>query len=208
MWIGAISGGGSGNLNAEASISNCYNKANINVVQNNTTVALYVGGIHGGSSNMSINNCYNTGNITGDYKGTADFRVGGIAGTVTTLSRCYNLGKIEGKKPTGPMVGGIAGGGGSGGVEYCCNIGEITYQGSSADCVGTLIGLIGGTLTNSYSLKNAQLNGIGLNYGGIATEPTKLNTVAEMPTVLEIVGNGFKADTNNINNGYPILSWQ
>jgi len=91
--------------------------------------------------------------------------------------------------------------------EYCCNIGTINYEVKSSSCIGTLTGYLEGTLPNSYTLNHAMLNGIGFNASS-APEPTKVNTVAEMPTVLEIVGSGFKADSNNINNGYPILSWQ
>ena len=122
------------------------------------------------------------------------------------MSKCYNIGPVNGKSSTAnPWVGGIAGIASS--VDYCCNIGNIIYEGTNKTFVGTLLGYTEGTLSNSYALTNAQLNGIGKNWSS-TPEPTKVNTVAEMPTVLEIVGNGFKADTNNINNGYPILSWQ
>lgn len=29
-----------------------------------------------------------------------------------------------------------------------------------------------------------------------------------MPTIISVVDRGFIEDTNNISNGYPILSWQ
>jgi len=140
--------------------------------------------------------------------GTRNIGVAGIVGTGGTLSRCYNLGKIEGKRASGdPWVGGVVGQTDYN-VEYCCNVGNIIYTGDSTKYVGTLGGRMSvDKVSNSYTLTNAQLNGVGTNY----SEPAglvKANTAAEMPTVLEIVGNGFKADTNNINNGYPILSWQ
>jgi len=211
LAIGGIAGSGNTALNTEASVSNCYNKININAVQNSSASNgrhLYVGGIVANANNMYIENCYNSGNLTGEQmNGTRNIGVGGITGIGSPLSRCYNLGKIEGKKVSGnPSVGGISGGV-SKNVEYCCNVGEVIYEGTSAYTVGTLLGYTEGTLSNSYALTNAQLNGIGKNWSS-TPEPTKVNTVAEMPTILEIVGNGFKADTNNINNGYPILSWQ
>lgn len=30
----------------------------------------------------------------------------------------------------------------------------------------------------------------------------------EMTEILQVIGENFKADDNNINNGYPILNWQ
>ena len=30
----------------------------------------------------------------------------------------------------------------------------------------------------------------------------------EMKNILEVIGENFKADSNNINNGYPLLKWQ
>ena len=208
IWVGTIAGGGANTLNAEASISNCYNKTNVNAVMSSSK-ELNVGGILGGGVNLPINNCYNIGNISATHNSTGQIHVGGILALGNgRISKCYNIGKINGKMTSGtPRTGGVIGAYSTGDVDYCCNIGNITYEGTSAKYVGTLLGLTEGTLSNSYALTNATLNGIGRNYSS-TSEPTKVNTVAEMPTVLEIVGNGFKADTNNINNGYPILNWQ
>lgn len=124
----------------------------------------------------------------------------------TTISNCYNLGKVEGIQTSStPWIGGIAGT--SRNMVNCYNTGEVIYEGVSAKYVGTLVGATDGSVTNSYTLTNSTLNGIGRNYTG-TPEPTKVDSVSQMPTVLEIVGDAFKEDTNNINNGHPILNWQ
>ena len=206
VYFGGIAGGGSNKINSEASITNCYNKTNINAVMNSTG-SMYIGGIIAGKLILPVSNCYNLGNISGEQKGTSKLSVGGVVGNGSgMIDRCYNIGKIEGKQPDSmPRVGGISGG--CGDAEYICNVGEIIYEGTSTKYVGTLLGLTEGTVSNSYTLTNETLNGIGRNYSS-TPEPTKVDTVAEMPTILEIVGEGFKEDTNNINNGYPILTWQ
>lgn len=205
---GGISGGSKGSADLYNVIKNCYNKININVIKEGTNSEhiLAIGGIIGSSSNTEIKNCYNTGNIVGKYSNGSP-KVGGIAGYGATLaSKCYNLGEILGTSSIeNPVVGGIVAQGQS--IESCCNIGLVSYEGASTKYVGVIIGAITETVTNSYFLNNTELNGIGRNYSN-ATEPTKVDSVNEMPTVLDIVGDAFKADTNNINKGYPILSWQ
>ena len=39
---------------------------------------------------------------------------------------------------------------------------------------------------------------------------TEWDSLDDFPSVLDVVNNegAFKADTNNINDGYPILEWQ
>jgi len=205
LRVGGIAGALNDSFSSQVCISNCYNKVNINITNLEASV-IYIGGIAGGNSRGLISNCYNVGTLVGQETVNKTLYLGGIVGGSGNVSKCYNIGPVNGKSSTAnPWVGGIAGIASS--VDYCCNIGTVAYEGPSSNYVGTILGATEGTLSNSYALTNATLNGIGKNWS-LAPEPTKLNTVAEMPTVLEIVGNAFKADTNNINNGYPILSWQ
>ena len=37
---------------------------------------------------------------------------------------------------------------------------------------------------------------------------TEAKTSDELKKCYELLGNAFKEDVNNINNGYPLLSWQ
>ena len=47
----------------------------------------------------------------------------------------------------------------------------------------------------------------GVGQGGNDTT-IKIDDENDMPDMLLILGNGFKEDIDNINNGYPILSWE
>ena len=140
-----------------------------------------VGSIRGGSI-VDIRNCYSTGNLTnvkGGIVGTTGDRYSNL--TTITLDNCYFKGRIDYSTSYNPPV---------------------------------IDGLVGNktdktTITNSkYLEKSLYVNGeLQPDDENAATEE-EMNTY--MKSVLEVVnGDGaFKEDTNNINNGYPILSWQ
>lgn len=43
---------------------------------------------------------------------------------------------------------------------------------------------------------------------GATLNGTDAKTSDELKKCYELLGSAFKEDTNNINNGYPILDWQ
>ena len=59
-----------------------------------------------------------------------------------------------------------------------------------------------------YYLKGTYDVGVGESEN--STGVIQLDSIEDFPSVLDVVnGEGaFKEDTNNINNGYPILEWQ
>lgn len=132
----------------------------------------------------------------------------GVFGAGTAELYClYNLGQISVSCPNGlPVVGGVAGSINSLTSGY--NVGVISYETAGTKRIGAVIGALVQECTNTYYLNNTELNGIGRKYNNNAVQPTKVETIDEMATVLEIMGDEFKEDTNNINNGYPILKWQ
>lgn len=198
--VGGISGTGK-----ESVIKNCYNLANVSGVMKSGWDCA-VGGILGSTNTTIVENCYNLGQVSGANV-SKNVIVGGIVGyTNAVVKNSYNVGKINGNRPDGPYVGGVVGHARSN-VDKVCNIGEITYEGQTKKYVATLVGAINGSLSNSYALTNSELNGIGRNYSS-TPEPTKVDSVSQMPSILEIVGEAFKEDTYNINNGYPVLNWQ
>jgi len=208
LRIGGVVGSSLGNNNVNNEIKNCYNKVNIEVTRNETTSkATYVGGLVCNTTNTRITNCYNVGNVSGNYSnGGANLVVGGLVGYGCTQgTNLYNLGEVFGSTTQETIVGGVIGLGKN--IEKCYNTGLVTYEASSTKRIGAVIGTISGTQTNSYYLNNTELNGIGRNYNG-TPQPTKVEKIEDMPTVLSVVGSEFKADTNNINGGYPILNWQ
>lgn len=185
-------------------IKNCY--SSIDCVNTNTFYTELINLIDYNESTVktTIENCYNPSGII----------VGRIdRGATVDIKNCYALGNVTGVR------GGIVG---SSGDRYnnlttitldnCYFKGRIDYTTdySSYDVDG-LVGDRGDkvTITNSkYLEKSLYLNGeLQPDDENAATEE-EMNTY--MKSVLEVVnGDGaFKEDTNNINNGYPILSWQ
>ena len=178
-----IVGGISGNGLEGTIINGCYNFGNIEATNIDNNISTNAGGIVGfndGSKGEGIvTNCYNVGTIKG-----LTANIGGIIGLNRgVLQNSYNIGTIEN---TGEKLGGIVG-----------SNNRFVYEGQE---------LIGKT-TNSYCLENGSINAFGENTG-IAGEECSTKTSSELKNLASTLGSAFKADTNNINNGYPILSWQ
>ena len=175
-------------------IKNCYNKGNCEGVDQ-------IGGIIG-TSEGTIENCYNTGNIkSGDD-------VGGIVaiGNSTSISNCYNLGNLEGYS-----IGGITSVSNYI-ISNCYNSGRFSLLngGISAGIVRSSGNI--SKLENNYYLTGTDT--LGVKYDG-SFEVTKdkagsYEATDTMPSVISVINgeNAFIEDTKNINNGYPILSWQ
>ena len=129
-----------------------------------------------------ISNIFNLGKITGNDN-TKNLRIGGIIGRVnpdidTNITNSYNTGKIETENNISKYLGSI--------------VGDFKEM----------------KLSNCYYLKGTY--DIAVGESGSSIGITELDDISKFPSVLEVVnGEGaFKEDVNNINNGYPILSWQ
>lgn len=162
-------------------ITECYNKANIVVVDpgNNLTVS-YVGGITGGVNHekSKISYCYNTGNISSTGCWT-----GGISSGLTrgaTLENCYNKGNItvEGNKNQPVYEGGIIGntycdnnyGKKICKMSNCYNLGEVNCKKSGN--YRHIAGVMGYIQTGYTQMENCYNQGrvssvTGANVGGI-----------------------------------------
>ncbi|HMM07461.1 MAG TPA: hypothetical protein PKD52_12490, partial [Clostridiales bacterium] len=195
-YLGAIAG------NHKGLIQNCQNKIAV-------SGANYCGGITGGNTGYIINSC-NTGTIV-----STGNRVGGIAGESTgNINRCYNTADVStSSASSSAYIGGLTGGG----------VSTIIRSYSSGNVVGkgTYCGGIcgfedfskNGTYSDCYYLKtdtvNNKLFAIGLSktptsdFTGTASKKE-----AELKALAPQLGSAFTADTENRNNGYPLLKWQ
>ena len=179
---------------------------------------------------LNIKNSYNVGNITSNDKQFGAGIIGYLGYKTSTIENCYNLGNLSVGIQSGGIVGGL-----QGLVENTYNIGNITGNSDRGGIVGQVftetspviknnynIGIInngGGIIDAYYGDKNDYLiqNNFYLqgsaNYGvsflqsNTGAEPLSQE---EMPSVISVINgdNAFVEDTNNINNGYPILKWQ
>lgn len=115
---------------------------------------------------------------------------------------CYNNGQISGSAQVGGIIGYLDN---SDTVENkvarCYNIGEL----SGSSDVGWIAGIARDTtFTNCYYPAEWWI--VGNEYSGVTYKYCYEKTDAQLKNMT--LGSNWKADTNNINNGYPILSWQ
>ena len=174
-------------------------------VRGNRSVGSVVGKIGKTEANNSgdsadgavIENCANFASVSGtDSKGT-----GGIVGAAWNggvVRNCYNSGTVNN---TRSAYGGIAGENEIALIN-CYNAGEVTGAGTSAAIATDS----GGSYENCYWLDTTADTGV---YGAGA-DGVQSRTSAEMKSeeFLKALGSAFAQDTRNINNGYPVLTWQ
>ena len=185
-------GGICGNLSIDSKVEESYN---IGIVKGDS----YIGGISGYvQENSMIYMCYNEGMVSGNKT------IGGISGGSyrnSSLKSVYNTGNITGQLNN---IGGIVGINDNSDLIYdSYNIGNII--GENASQIGSIIGNVQGnnSAKNCYYLENT-VNGSN----GNTIDGSTPKTSEEFKYLFTKLGKNFKEDTNNINNGYPILQWQ
>ncbi len=179
------------------SILNCHNTAKI-------TGYNFVGGIVGCNLSL-IECCYNNAPISG----TAN-SVGGIAGTHQggKINFCYNTASIEGANYVGGIVGSIYGNP----ILSCYSTASL----SGDSPIGGIAGYIGYYGSASYSFFNEDyFNGstVGELFMGSSASTSAPQTMeymksADFVTLINNDRSYWVEDTEGINDGYPILSWQ
>ena len=211
--------GGIATILRNGKIMNCYNTGKIEGKGTNST---YIGGILGNTTadneNNEIRNCYNIGEIifSGEVDNSEIF-IGGIVGYSinTNISNVYNAKeiKINGQN-SNIRIGGLCATFLRETIANGYNIGNIIAENTTSENIGGVIGSTSSTviLKNCYYLKGTYLKAIGLTYGLTEenNDTTELENLTDFPNILEVINsdNVFKEDTNNINNGNPILAWQ
>lgn len=195
------------------SVSKCFNEAKLSI---DTTGTCYMGGLFGylrieANVSILIDECYNKGNIY-CYNATGG-NIGGIEGYRywggSTEQNTYNTGNIYLSNVQKLNVGGLNGYMNGNTTTNCYNIGEIIATNVDNCNIG---GLIGATNSNDGRVKNCYYY-IQSEYPGVAKLPNsnvggKDRFNPNLKNMSEILGDKFITDTNNINNGYPILKWQ
>lgn len=188
---------------------NCYYTGEIVVTGENSGIK----NISGIGDAKSISNCYNIGNIKVyfDNENADQLYVAGImVGGENSIQNCYNLGEIECKNNK-IYIAGIEANAQNGEINNCYSIGKLNAEGNTI----TLGALTGHTrnqvITNSKWLAGTADKAIGSESTNVTkNDIEQISNIEDMPTLLSVINseNSFEEDTNNINNGYPILSWQ
>lgn len=199
----------------QQTISHCLNTGTIT----GTGYAAGITGRSGGEPTL-IESCANTGKITGRYAG------GIVAVSFGEITDCYNTGDVTGSE----FVGGIAGSHNPwqfpnthnyavGKVSNCYTTGKVTGSGDNAT-IGAAVGkLHTGNIVSLeqttyrdfqvYALEGTCAQLVGQKSEN-AKDTTAFKTAAELKSdaMLTTLGDAFKKDAGNVNNGYPVLVWQ
>mgnify|MGYP004491939951 CR=1 FL=1 len=203
-------------------ISNCYNAA--------TVSGEGAGGIVNFTDNSNIKNCYNIGIINGNSKqfsgGIVDYF--GNSNNKSIIRNVYNTGEVSCKINAAGIAGGL-----QGIIENSYNFGAVNGDYCSGGTAGQMFTYTYPIIKNSYNVAKSSGGGIAgcpyesyeyklnnnyylkdtADYGFYyfkSDEGAEPLSQDEMPNVMSVINgdNAFVEDTNNINNGYPILKWQ
>ena len=228
--------GGICGSHASGTIKQCYNSGNITVTE--TVAYGGVFGISGSvplkkHTSKIIELCYNAGSITMNSN-EHNTRAAGIGeatafstDSVAIIRNCYNKGVITnnylGSEASSYTVSaGIAGQveNANSSVYNCYNIGNLVITANNdhnRECRrGGIAGCrvnINSSVNNCYYLETTANKeyGPGTGIGSIdRVEESKGNPInsQQLKNLATTLGTSFKEDSNNINNGYPILIWQ
>lgn len=199
----------------QQTISRCLNTGTIT----GTSYAAGITGVSKGEPTL-IESCANTGTITGANAG------GIVAVSYGEITDCYNTGDVTGSA----VAGGIAASHNPwqfpnthnyavGKVSNCYTTGKVTGSSDNAT-IGAAVGKLhtGGIVSleqttyrdfQVYALEGTCAQLVGEKNEN-AKDFTAFKTSDELKSdaMLTTLGDGFKKDAGNINNGYPVLVWQ
>ncbi len=166
-----------------------------------------VGGVCAGivarGNNVSISDSYNKASIVGSSQVGS---ILGYSGGTNSIENCYNTGSLQlnTSSGTGKHIGGIAGYFTSGYLRYSYNVGNVSTTVTGLTTLGGILGVAGPTITHGYYLdESIDFN----NNVGIALSASDLKSSNTLNN-LNNGGNAWVADTQNRNNGFPILNWE
>ena len=199
-WSSGNSAGGICGEN-RGTIEKCINRGNLNI-------SCWIGGGLAGESlfGAQIKECANFGNLTTDYASNENYAptMGGICGKLwsASITDCYNAGtayKDNTNAKCHRAAGIVANYQDTTSVQNCYNIGAINSNVSYSP--RALFGSESITGINCYYDTTASISSDDVGTG-LSTEEMKASNFAAQ------LGDAYTTDTNNINNGYPVLRWQ
>ncbi len=202
---------------SKGTIENCMFSGKITNNYSSGSTAGIVGRAKNGNT---IKNCVSDADIACKGVGYIQtLNLGGIAGyTYGTVENCYFTGTIYANPDkSNEAIGGIVGALNNGAVlRNCYTTAKVT---GPAAGIGAVIGLLGaassysdtpaGVVSNVHYLSGICAKAISED-GGAGTAGTTGHAAADMKTGLfaYTLGGAFNQDSANINNGYPVLTWQ
>mgnify|MGYP002543204586 CR=1 FL=1 len=206
---------GTGGLIGKVSGSTTVNSCGVTGAVKNTYSAsnygTYVGGLVGLiAGNCTVNNSFSSCDVSNSGASVLG-STGGLIGKTSNysldISNCYSLGSVTGNKG---YAGGLTG------YVYCsasCKhnysncyaAGKVTLTRATSNACGFAYSYAstGFTFTNCYYNNTTNSKGFNKTLSGIIEKSSD-----ELKTLAGTLGDAYRSDTQGINNGYPILSWQ
>lgn len=200
-----------GKVSGSTTVENC----GVTGTASNTSTSsspVYVGGLIGYlTGNCTVTNSYSQATVSNTNSASSS-STGGFLGKTSnyctlTVKNCYSSGDVTANK-------GYAGG--FTGYVYCSSsykhiyencyaAGTVQVTGASSNACGFAYSYAysGYTFTTCYYNNSANTSGCNRSDAGIAGKTTD-----ELKDLALTLGDAFQPDTVNLNNGYPILSWQ
>lgn len=205
--IGGIAGSSSG------TVTGCANYAEVTGSENiGGVVGLFDG--TGDDAANTIQNSFNKGKVNAKQNsGSKNQGIGGILGAASrnaslTIRNCYNTEGIQGAAET-KYLGGIAGILYKGSIQNTYTTGTVSALEAAAVIAGYLGAEADAVCTDSLFLEG---NNDTLYYReGIAvtaTDEKKTSDELKGSDALLVLGEGFLADDNGMNGGYPVIKGQ
>ena len=195
----SCAGGIVGNI-SEGQVIRCINVGNLLLRCSNG------GGIAGENNKGIVNECVNKGNITSDDP-IVYYEIAGLVGSAVynaIITNSYNIGNINLTKDsynnhTGSVAGLVSKENENGKIENCYNAGSITISSyvSGYSAFGSSVSIA----TNCYY--NNETSSLTEN-----TATGRTTSEMKSASFVSQLGSSYVADTKNINNGYPVLSWE
>lgn len=193
--------------NTQGSLIRCENRGRV-VANGQTTSSCGAAGIVM-DNNSVVAQCYNKGSISNTGTAMNNLYTAGVVGFNTgDIDAVYNTGEVisTGKTKNYSYSTGISGYN-SGDVQNCYNVGSISNTGTAGGliCAAGLIGYNKGNVSNLYCLENTSTSDVAYNYGVKDKIAVKTSQEMTSDSFVALLGDSYRKDISNENQGYPLL---
>lgn len=204
-------GGLIGKVSGATTITNCGVTGTVSNTATSTSSAVYIGGLVGyQAANLTINDSYTTCKVTSSnlYSSSSTGGLIGKESNSCTLSatNCYTTGAVTAAKGYAGGMSGYIYCSASDKHSYtnCYTAGSVTVTGAASNAYGFAYSYA----STGYNFTNCYYNSINAKGCNKTDATITAKTSNELIALADTLGKGFRADTQKINNGYPILDWQ
>ena len=194
-------------------LENCGVSGTVTSTASNSS-CVYIGSLVGYlQDSLTLKNCYSSANITSSstqYNSVAGGLIGKMSSAYSvTAENCYFSGNVDAKNYAGGFIGYLNSSASKPhAYTNCYTSGNVTGSPGKAYAFAYVYKSFYGSAPQ-YAFDNCYFNDANTD-GGCNLDSTGLTakTSDELKDLASTPGSGFRADTQNINNGYPILDWQ